>query len=156
MDERQRLFFRFAQLQRFYLEVVRMKIGNQPIHPKQGPILGALMHHAGLSQADLVRMLGVSAATVAVSIGRLEKLGFVKREHEEHNRRAYVLSLTDAGRREAELLQAAMSEVCDAALADFSLEDLECISGYFERMLQNMRALYQPGKEGDLHPCTKC
>ncbi|MEG0740986.1 MAG: MarR family transcriptional regulator [Clostridia bacterium] len=156
MDAKQRLFFNLARMQRFYFEVVREKIGDQPIHPKQGPILGALMHHDGLSQADLVRMLGVRAATVAVSIGRLEKLGFVKREHDEHNRRAYVLALTEAGRSEAEMVQNAMEEVRDGALMDFTDQELECISSYCERMLQNMAALYQPGKEGDLHPCTKC
>lgn len=129
------------ELQREYLEQVRLALGGDGAHPRQGPILGLLLSMDGLSQADLVRRLGVSAATVAVSIARLERLGYVRRERNQHNQRANVLELTEAGRAQAHKLQAAMCVACAEAISGIADDDLAALSALIARMTDNLRRL---------------
>ena len=146
MEEPRGLFRHMFNLQRVFFECVRIRLGNDmSIHPKQGPIMGILLKNEGLSQADLVRELGVTAATVAVSISRLERLGYVRRERNEKNQRANVLSLTET----------VLMEVRDAALKGFDDAELDQIMAYCGRMTRNLRTRYQQGEEKG-QVCGKC
>ena len=111
-------------MQHVFFEAVRSQLEGTEVHPRQGPILGLLLHNDGISQADLVREMHVSAATVAVSISRLEKLGYVTRVRNQHNQRANALALTPHGREQAERLRAAMQRACGLALKDVPPEEL--------------------------------
>jgi len=132
------VFAALFELQREYLERIRLALGNDSAHPRQGPILGLLLAMDGVSQADLVRNLGVSAATVAVSIARLERLGYVRRERNLHNQRANVLALTEEGRIQAQKLQSAMCTACSCALYGISETDLKEFALLLARMTDNL------------------
>jgi len=122
---------------------------DAPVHPRQGPILSLLLHQQGLSQADLRREMKVSAATVAVSLARLEKLGFVTRARNQSNQRANVLALTEKGEEAAIRLQELMQRVGKAALAGFSEDELQRLANFFQRMERNILTICQhmPGPE---------
>ncbi len=156
MDELREVFRHMFNMQRVYFDCARIRLGNDmSVHPRQGPIMGLLLHNDGLSQADLMRRLNVTAATVAVSISRLEKLGYVRRERNERNQRANVLMLTEMGRAEARKLEAALREVQNVALDGFTEDELQSIEAYCGRMTKNLCAHYQLG-EGKVHICEKC
>ena len=135
----QDVFCELFELQREYLEHVRLALGNDSAHPRQGPILGLLLAMEGVSQVDLVRQLGVSAATVAVSIARLERLGYVRRERNQRNQRANVLALTEEGRAQAERLQCAISQTCGDALAGIAEEDIARFTDLLMQMIRNLK-----------------
>ena len=118
------VFDTLFELQRAYLDCVRQGLQAEDAHPRQGPILALLLAMDGASQAELVRKLNVSAATVAVSVARLERLGLVRREKNQHNQRANALALTPHGREQAERLRAAMQRACGLALKDVPPEEL--------------------------------
>ena len=113
------------------------------VHPRQGPILGILLHGCGGSQADIVREMKVSAATVAVSVARLEKLGLVTRERNQQNQRANILRLTEKGREVAEQMEETMSEIGQIALEGFSPKERSVMEGYCNRMVQNLQNHFQ-------------
>ncbi|MDD3411350.1 MAG: MarR family winged helix-turn-helix transcriptional regulator [Eubacteriales bacterium] len=130
------------ELQRYYFDCLRGLLSEgDHAHPRQGPILALLLRMDGSSQAELVRQLGVSAATVAVSVARLERLGYVCRERNMHNQRANILRLTDEGRAEATRLENAMKNVSTTALEGFSDEEQQRLMGYFMRMKDNLGGL---------------
>lgn len=130
------------RLQHVFFEAVRSQLDGAEVHPRQGPILGLLLHRDGISQADLVREMHVSAATVAVSISRLEKLGYVTRVRNQRNQRANVLALTDQGRKEAMRLERLMLDIGQAALEGFSESDKIATASLFEQMVENIRRKY--------------
>lgn len=130
------------RLQHVFFEAVRSQLDGAEVHPRQGPILGLLLHRDGISQADLVREMRVSAATVAVSISRLEKLGYVTRVRNQRNQRANVLALTDQGRKEAMRLERLMLDIGQAALEGFSESDKIATASLFEQMVENIRRKY--------------
>ena len=126
------------ELQRAYLDYVRQGLCAQDAHPRQGPILVLLLAMNGASQAELVRSLNVSAATVAVSVARLERLGYVRRERNQQNQRANALALTESGREQANRLQTAMRDACAQALRGLNEEDLTRLSTLLACMTDNL------------------
>ncbi len=137
-----KFFPRLFGLQHQFFGCVHALMGSDHVHPRQGPILCLILHSEGMSQADIVRKMNVSAATVAVSLARLEKLGLILREKNQQNQRANVLRLTEKGREMARHLEWVMSEIARIALTDFTPEEVETLSGYCERMTLNLQNKY--------------
>ena len=90
--------------------------GEMGAQPRQAPVLAVLARGGEMSQAEVARALNVTAATVAVSAARLEKLGYVARRVNEDNRRANVIGLTEAGKAEARRLGDLMDRASREAL----------------------------------------
>lgn len=67
------------------------------IHYKQTPVLLALISLGESTQADIARFLYVSRASIGVSIKRLEKDGFVTKNHKPEDGRCNTVSLTKKG-----------------------------------------------------------
>lgn len=133
---------------RLYFDCVGVQMGEaEHTHPRQAPILAMLLENEGMSQADLARALKVTAATVAVSAARLERLGYICRKRNASNQRANVLALTQTGRAKAQRLLEAMEAVKLAAFDGFSQEELTQLGSYCARMTRNLRGRYQPGEE---------
>lgn len=135
----QRIFQKIFQSHHSFFEYMRAQLGDTDAHPRQAPILCRLMSHDDVSQADICRELGVGAATVAVSVARLEKLGYLQRERNERNRRANMLRLTESGRTVATRLEQVMRGAQEMALDGFSTEELECLYGFCERIMENLK-----------------
>ena len=127
------------ELQHAYDDHMRQHLGADCAHPRQAPILCLLLSMDGVSQAELMRELNVSASTVAISIGRLERLGYVRRERNSRNQRAYVIGLTPEGRRQALTLRQAMQAACCAAARGMGEGELRQLMSLIYRMTDNLR-----------------
>ena len=68
----------------------------------QFPLLGYVEQHDGCTQQEAAEAMSVSAPAVAVSVKRLQKAGFLKKEADPDNLRKSRLSLTEAGRETAQ------------------------------------------------------
>lgn len=134
----QDFFQKLFTLRQEYLDCVRHEMSGMGAHPRQGPILGLLLSMDGASQADLVREMGVSAATVAVSLARLEKLGYVKRERNQQNQRANILALTLEGRLQAQRVQQAMEQAGMLAVAGLTDAECEQFAFLMQKMIDNL------------------
>lgn len=142
MQEMKGLFFKVLGIKHAFFQCMHTQGVADQVHPGQGPILGFLLHAGGGSQADIVRTLNVSAATVAVSVARLEKLELVTRERNQANRRANVLMLTERGREVALHMEQAMNEVACAALKGFDAGERKTLESYCDRMMENFKTHY--------------
>ena len=143
MEEIKSLFFKVVGVRNTFFQCLHTRGGLGPVHPSQGPILAMLFHCGEGSQADIVRKMKVSAATVAVSIARLEKMGLVSRERNQANQRAYVLRLTEKGREVAGEMERTMTEMGRVAMKGFSPEECETLKDYCDRMIQNLQEHYK-------------
>ena len=95
----------------------------------------------------MARALNVTAATVAVSAARLEKLGYVARRVNEDNRRANVIGLTEAGKAEARRLGDLMDRVSREALCGLTAEERARILRLCDVITGNLRAGERAGEE---------
>lgn len=64
----------------------------------QHPALMILYEEDGLIQDDIAHRVFVDKATIGRAIQKLEQNGFVRREHDVHDKRAYRVFLTQKGR----------------------------------------------------------
>ena len=78
------------------------KAGERQLTPTQGQILVLLgRSNDGMWLSELSEALGVKVPTTSHSVLTLQKKGLVKKVRSAQDRRAFVVSLTDEGRKEA-------------------------------------------------------
>jgi MarR family 2-MHQ and catechol resistance regulon transcriptional repressor len=65
--------------------------------PSQFGVLESLHHLGPLKQGDICTKLLRSAGNITLVVDNLEKRGLVRRERDREDRRAVIVSLTDAG-----------------------------------------------------------
>ena len=82
--------------------------------------LAKLGEAGALSQNALGRLTAMDAATIKGVVDRLGKRGLVKTENDKTDRRRTIVSLTDAGRRMLQTLEARASRVTAETLAPLS------------------------------------
>lgn len=80
---------------------------GQPIAVSEAHALTELARDAPFSQTELARRLQLEKSTVSRLTGQLVTRGWVRREPDPADRRATLLTLTEAGRRAADNLASA-------------------------------------------------
>ena len=98
---------------------VRDTRSGRVLSAHQASILDHLDTDAPMMVGDLARHLGVTSATMSISIGRLVEQGYVTRVLDEADRRKVQLRLTDAGARVC-----AANSVLEPALVEEMLDQL--------------------------------
>jgi MarR family transcriptional regulator, temperature-dependent positive regulator of motility len=69
------------------------------ITPRQLAVLITVAEEEGLSQTDITERTGIDRSTTADLVRRLLRRGLLQRRRSRQDARAYVLKLTDAGKR---------------------------------------------------------
>lgn len=111
--------------------------GGEEAYPGQYPILAYVADHEGCTQVEVAEAMMVSPASVALSTKRLQKMGLLEKQVDESNLRCKHLSVTEEGWQTAKRFHEAHMIFDEAALADFSDEELTMMAGFLERMLHN-------------------
>jgi DNA-binding MarR family transcriptional regulator len=87
--------------------------------------------------ADLCRTLHYDTGSMTRMLDRLEEKAVVRRERCTEDRRVVFLRMTSTGTALLPQLQAAAERVLSRHLAGFSLEDVDNLKLYLERMIEN-------------------
>lgn len=93
------------------------------------------------TQRELADMVHVSAATMANSLKRLERKGYIQRQSDEKDSRCNRIVITQKGLEAVERCQDAFDYVDTRLYAGFTPEEVERLKNAFRRMLQNMYAV---------------
>lgn len=108
------------------------------IYRGQPEILGYLLSHGDCSQKELADALGVSAASIATSLKRMSKAGFIDRTCDEKDKRINRLRLTELGK---DVFLAGKKE-CDKVdklmFNGFSEKEIAEFSGMMSRIAENL------------------
>ena len=88
------------------------------------PLLFIRRLGGGVRQVTLADYVGVEGATLVRLVDQLSDAGLVRREVDPSDRRANVLSLTDAGERMAVQIEAQLKQVRAKVFADVSEADM--------------------------------
>lgn len=113
----------------------------------QFPILMSLLHADGVSQDELAQHHLLDKATIARSVARLEKLGYVERRPDEQDRRIKRVLVTAKARAvEPELLRMReeWSEVLAEGFSERQRADLLALLG---RMVDNARRFVEEERD---------
>jgi DNA-binding MarR family transcriptional regulator len=93
MDDQIMLLGPIAHIYRSQLAYMAKELETYRVGSGQFEFLLFLYHKDGVSQETLAKLLKVSKATSARAIRDLEKEGYVRRQRDEHDNRAYKVYL---------------------------------------------------------------
>ena len=116
-------------------QAFRRQIAEAGLTPGQFTALRTLIERGDVSQRELTDVMSSDPNTIASLLSRMEKMGWIKRETHESDRRANRLHVTAAGRRKfanarptAVDLQTRILEALPEKERDKFLESLEKIA----------------------------
>ncbi len=96
-----------------------------------------------VSQKELARLYGVSTATIAVSLKKLEQGGYIRREVDSKDNRYNQICLTEKGMRTVEQSISIFENLERTMFQGFSKEDFEKMGELLDRMYKNMEYYLQ-------------
>lgn len=99
-------------------------------------VLTSLADQDVSSQLELAERLEINRTIVVKLIDRLQGAGYVSRTRNPHNRRSYVLSLTDAGRKALEEMQPAVLARDKILTANLSSDERERLNDLLRTVLE--------------------
>ena len=88
-------------------------------------VLTLLFRNDGVTQSELAELLEIERPTLGRLLDRLEAKGWVRREHDSRDRRAWRVHLTDAVEPAMRKLRKVASELRSDALAGLSAPERE-------------------------------
>jgi len=80
-------------------DVFDKEVGDADLTPRQFAVLLSVAESDDPSQTDIVESTGIDRSTIAEMIRRMAKKGLLQRRRSRVDARAYVVRITDAGRR---------------------------------------------------------
>jgi DNA-binding MarR family transcriptional regulator len=132
---------------RFSMAVDR-RISVHGLSAGQLSLLCNLSADEGLAQHVLSARLGISEATVAVAVQRLEALGLLDRRVNRRNRRETLVFATERGDAAASTLAIVASQVDRVATLGLSAEETSLLAGLMGRVVQNLREASERESDG--------
>lgn len=108
------------------------------LHRAQHRMLMTLSENEFSSQAELAKELEVSTATVAVSLKKLERDGYIQKKAKEDDSRVNFVKLTDKGKEVVEGSREIFEYIDKQVIKGFSEEDLVFLRKCLWRMYENL------------------
>lgn len=124
-----------SQLHRRTIEKL---VGASGLHRAQHRMLMTLADRAFDSQSELARMLDVSTATVAVSLKKLEREGYIRRGSKEDDSRANFIQLTARGEQIVQSSREIFEYIDHQAVKGFTDQELVLLKSYLRRIYGNL------------------
>lgn len=115
------------------------KIG---IHDGQPAILAYIYMHKGCNQYAIAKYLGVSRATIGLSIKRMEKSGLVEVVASETDTRAKQLKVTKRGIKSLVASDMVLDDYISKKYDAFDEEEIHTYIAMLERIKANLTKLY--------------
>ena len=116
--------------------IYKEKFGNYELTPQQFGLLRFLWEEDGITQVELSSRSQVDRTTIGGLIDRLEQSGLLKRLPHPEDRRAYRISLTDAGKRLEKELSPLAEELHKAILEPLSSAEVQTLLTILQKLKQ--------------------
>ncbi|WP_406660215.1 MarR family transcriptional regulator [Methanolobus sp. ZRKC3] len=104
----------------------------------QFPFIMRLLHCDGIKQEELASCLKYDRATITRSMNKLEEMGYVSRERDPDDRRAYMVCLTEKGRAMEPVIKDVSSQLNDVLLRGFTEEETMSFISMLMRTVDNI------------------
>jgi len=103
----------------------------------QYPLLLVLYHEDGIIQDEIAHRLGINKATTARGLKKLEHDGFVTRERDPDDMRAFRIHLTEKGRSLESQIRRVLTTWTGTLSAGFSKQEKNMVLELLKRMHEN-------------------
>jgi len=129
---------------RWMREFISEELDDTGIGTAQFPFLMTIFRNEGISQEQLTHRMAVDKATTARAVKNLMSSGYVTRERNPDDRRAYLLYPTDKARDIHPRLMRTITKWNDTYTKPLSEEEEDLLRGILDKIIESA-----PYKEGD-------
>ena len=113
-------------------------VKDSGLSPAQMHTIEVIGHHQNLMMKELSNRLGVTTGTLTVAVDRLEKLGMVKRKPHQHDRRSWLIVLTEQGKAMYEQHNRYYEELTQEISHELSDHEIETLTRLIGRIVERM------------------
>ena len=146
MTPEMRLLDKYLRIARRHRNVMEKQLSSTGVYRSQHKILMVIFENPNISQKELADMNEVSTATIAVSLKKLEKGGYISRLVDAKDNRYNQICITEKGRRIVEESHKIFREVDKAMFSGFSEEECRELEQALDRIYGNLEE-YEQKKE---------
>lgn len=133
-----RLIEKYIRVTRLHRSVVEHRLEGTGVYRSQHQILMYVSNNPNVSQKDLAKMYGVSGATIAVSLKKLEKGGYIKRMVDQDDNRCNQICITEKGRKVVEESILIFQRLESCMFEGFSEHDMNVLGTLLDRIYGNL------------------
>lgn len=131
----------FAKVTRMQRSVVSGRVRQTGVYRSQHQILMYIAMNPDASQKDIARMHEVSTATIAVSLKKLEKGGYIRKAVDTLDNRCNRLQVTEKGQQVVDQSHEIFQKTEREIFAGFTEEDFLNLEKLLTRMYRNMEQM---------------
>lgn len=128
----------FMNMNMQHRKLVEHKIGKTGVYRGQHHLLMYISDHEGCSQTEIAQANEVTPATIAVSLKKLEKGGYIKRVIDNQDNRYNKITITQLGKEIVAQSHKIFAKVDEITFRDFDLEELIQFTEYVNRIKENI------------------
>ncbi len=140
------------ELVHLYFVKIYNQMESYGLHPGQVAVMKALDRKEGISQRELADILHIKPPTVAVSIKRMEKNGFIERKPDEKDQRITRIYLTQYGKKINQEIVELLQKNEEELFQGFEEGEKYLFKRFFKQMIENLRmSMPKDAKEPDVH-----
>ena len=140
MDKRF-LVWDIIKIAREHRKTVEKRICSLGIHPSQHHFLMHIAKCGTCTQSSIAEAMEISAATVAVSIKKLEKGGYIEKRISQSDGRSNVIALTEKGVDVVEKSKDMFESVDKAMFTSITVEEQRKLHELMERIISNLKTM---------------
>lgn len=140
------VLFRGMRLMKLHRTVLDREFNKTGVYRSQHQILMIIASNPNASQRDIAQHMNVSTATIAVSLKKLERGGYIQRIVDQSDNRFNQICLTDAGNTVVERSRLFFEKVEEQMFHNFTEEELMTMKNLLDRVCQNL-SLMESGTE---------
>ena len=139
-----RLIEKYIRVTRLHRSVIEHQLEGTGVYRSQHQILMYVSNNPNVSQKELAKMYGVSGATIAVSLKKLEKGGYIKRLVDQDDNRCNQICITEKGRTVVEESVLIFQRLESCMFEGFSEHDMNVLGNLLDRIYGNLDRDLQP------------
>lgn len=141
-----RLVEKYVRTTKLHRKVLEQELSSTGVYRSQHQLLMFVADHPEVSQKELARLHGVSTATIAVSLKKLEQGGYIERKVDVRDNRYNLICITPKGMAAAEKSVTIFEKLERSMFQGFSREDFERMGELLDRIYRNLED-YESGWE---------
>ena len=139
--DKKNLVWDILKIAREHRKTVEKRICSLGIHPSQHHFLMYIAKNGACTQNNIAEAMEISAATVAVSLKKLEKGGYIEKQISRTDGRSNLIALTDKGVDVVEQSKDMFEQVDREMFASLTEEEQQQFHDYMERVVNNLKTM---------------
>lgn len=144
-----RLVEKYIRVTRLHRHMIEHRLDGTGVYRSQHQILMFVSDNPNVSQKELARLYGVSGATIAVSLKKLEKGGYIRRVVDQDDNRFNQICITEKGRKVVEDSFRIFRSMESCMFEGFSEHDRNVFGELLDRIYGNMKREFPDSNKED-------